>query len=141
MKTYRIAIIGLGGMGHHHAEAVRAESNCELVGAADIDPGQARKWRERFAVAAVFAEYEEMMDELEPDIVIVATHSPEHCPATLAAARRGIHVFCEKPIALNLVEADAMVAVLPCKRGALRHQPHQARQSLQSPRAGKDRKR
>ena len=110
MKTYRIAIIGLGGMGHHHAEAVRAESNCELVGGADIDPGQARKWRERFAVAAVFAEYEEMMDELQPDIVIVATHSPEHCPATLAAARRGIHVFCEKPIALNLVEADAMVA-------------------------------
>ena len=110
MKSYHVAIIGLGGMGHHHAEAVEAESNCELAGGAEVDPGRARNWRERFAANAVFEDYEKMMDELAPDIVIVSTHSPVHCAATLAAAHRGIHVFCEKPIALNLAEADAMVA-------------------------------
>ncbi len=110
MKPYRIAIVGLGSMGHHHAEAVEAENTCELAGAAEVNCDQSRKWRQRFAVKAVFDDYEKMMDELEPDIVILATHSPVHCAATLAAAQRGIHVFCEKPIALNLVEADAMVA-------------------------------
>ena len=103
MKPYRIAIVGLGSMGHHHAEAVEAENTCELAGAAEVNCDQSRKWRQRFAVKAVFDDYEKMMDELEPDIVILATHSPVHCAATLAAAQRGIHVFCEKPIALNLV--------------------------------------
>ena len=37
MESYRVAIIGLGGMGIHHAEAVQAEENCALVGGAEID--------------------------------------------------------------------------------------------------------
>ena len=52
-----------------------------------------------------------MLDQLAPDILINATQSPMHCAPTLAAARRGIHVFCEKPMARNLVQADEMVRV------------------------------
>ena len=36
MKTYRVAVIGLGNMGGHHAQAVQAEHNCQLVAGADI---------------------------------------------------------------------------------------------------------
>ena len=109
MNHYRIGIIGLGGMGNHHAEAVQLEENCELVGGAEIDPSRAEAWGNRFGIEAIYDNYEKMMDELQPDVVIVSTQAPMHHTPTVAAAQRGIHVFCEKPIALNLIEADEMV--------------------------------
>lgn len=109
MNKYRIAIIGLGGMGGSHAEAVELEENCELIAGADIDPGRAASWGERFGVKAIYDDYERMLDEQRPDIVIIPTQAPMHHAPTIAAAKRGIHVFCEKPIALDLIEADEMV--------------------------------
>lgn len=117
MKRYRITIIGLGGMGHHHAEAVNAHESCELVGGAEIDAENARSWSDRFG-APVHDDFERMLDDTEPDIAIIATQAPQHHPSVLAAAKRGIHVFCEKPIALNLVQADEMVDA--CERHDVR---------------------
>ena len=109
MTQYRIAIIGLGAMGHHHAEAVNAHESCELVGGAEIDADNARSWSDRFGVS-VHDDFERMLDDAGPDIVIVSTQAPQHHASVLGAAKRGIHVFCEKPIALDLVQADEMVA-------------------------------
>ncbi len=114
MKEYRVAIIGLGGMGNHHAEAVQAEENCQLVGGVEIDAERARAWGERFDVNALYDDYEKMLDELAPDIALISTQAPQHHGPTLAAAQRGIHIFCEKPTALNLIEADEMVEA--CQR-------------------------
>ena len=47
MKKYRIAIIGLGGMGGHHAHAVKLEGNCELVAGAEINSERAEAWRKK----------------------------------------------------------------------------------------------
>ena len=105
----RVAVIGLGGMGHHHAEAVREEPGCELAGGAEIDAERARAWGGRHG-APVFDDYERLLDETAPDVAVVATQAPLHEAPVLAAAGRGIHVFCEKPIALDLVQADRMVA-------------------------------
>ena len=109
MKIYRIAIIGLGGMGNNHALAVQADDGCQLVGGAEIDPKRAHAWKERFGVNAIYDDYEKMLNELAPDIVINSTQSPLHHAPTLAAAQRGIHIFCEKPMARNLAQADEMV--------------------------------
>ncbi len=109
MDNYRIAIIGLGGMGIEHAKAVELEANCELVAGAEINPERAAAWGERFGVKAIYEDYVKMLDEQQPDIVIIPTQAPMHHPPAIAAAQRGIHVFCEKPIALNLIQADDMV--------------------------------
>ena len=108
-ETYRVVVVGLGSMGQHHAESIQAVSRGDLVGGAEIDAGRAEVWRERFG-APVFDNYEKMMDDLRPDIAVISTQAPLHHPVTLAAARRNIHVFCEKPIALDLAQADEMVA-------------------------------
>ncbi len=110
MNTYRVAIIGLGGMGGAHAEAVALETNCELVAGAEINADRAKAWGQRFGVKALYDDYEKMLDEERPDIVIIPTQAPMHYAPTIAAAARGIHVFCEKPIALTLIQADEMVA-------------------------------
>jgi predicted dehydrogenase len=108
MTHYRVAIIGLGAMGHHHAEAVNAQESCELVGGAEINSDNAQSWHDHFG-AAVHDDFERMLDETKPDIVVISTQAPQHHASVVAAAKRGIHVFCEKPIALDLVQADEMV--------------------------------
>ena len=80
MNNYRIAIIGLGGMGGHHAEAAQLEANCKLVAGAEIDPKRAKAWGERFGVKAIYDDYEKMLDEQHPDVVIIPTQAPMHHP-------------------------------------------------------------
>lgn len=109
MKTYRVAIIGLGGMGGEHAAAAKLEENCKLVAGAEINPTRAKAWSQRYGVNAIYDDYEKMLDEQNLDLVIIPTQAPMHHPPTIAAAKRGIHVFCEKPIALDLMQADEMV--------------------------------
>jgi predicted dehydrogenase len=111
MNPHRIVIVGLGGMGNSHASAVADEPGCVLVGGAEVDDGNAKSWSERHGVDAIYSSYETMFDALSPDIAIIATQAPMHHAPTIAAAKRGIHIFCEKPTALNLQEADEMVAV------------------------------
>ena len=87
MEHYRVAIIGLGGMGVHHAEAVQAEENCTLVGGAEIDAERRRAWGERFGVVALGDDYEKLLDEVAPDIALIATQAPQHHGPAIAAAR------------------------------------------------------
>src|SRR5262249_30352578 len=49
-----------------------------------------------------------MLDQQKPDVVSIATPPEFHFPMTMAAVRRGIHVLCEKPFALNIQEAQQM---------------------------------
>ena len=109
MKMYRVAIIGLGDMGGRHAQAVQAEENCQLIAGCDTQSQKRKTWGNQFGIMATYQYYIEMIEQEQPDIVIISTQAPDHHDPTLAAAERGIHVLCEKPIALNLVQADRMV--------------------------------
>jgi predicted dehydrogenase len=111
-RTFRVGIIGLGGMGHHHAEACLAEPGAVLAAGCDVVAEKRDAWSARFGVPedALFADFEEMLDRAALDVAVVSTHASAHAAPTMAAARRGIHVFCEKPPAMDLREADEMVA-------------------------------
>jgi predicted dehydrogenase len=109
---FRIAVVGLGGMGRNHAKAYLAEPGVALVAGCDVVPSQCETWGQAYGVppSSLYENYEEMYDREELDAVIVCTHANLHAAPTIAAAKRGIHVFCEKPVAPSLREADAMVA-------------------------------
>ena len=111
-RPARAAVIGCGGMGRHHIHALTTLSAVELVGIADIfAPNLARAGDEvDLPEGRRYLDYVQLLDEAKPAIVVIATQAPQHAEITIAAAQRGIHVLCEKPLALNLVEADAMVA-------------------------------
>ena len=81
MNTYRIAIIGLGGMGGAHAEAVALEENCELVAGAEINPERAKVWSKRFGVKAIYDDYEKMLDEQQPRHRYCSNASTDASPA------------------------------------------------------------
>src|ERR1044071_6950618 len=63
---------------------------------------------QELGIPAHYTDFEQMLDEQKPDLVSIVTPPEFHFPMTMAALRRGIHVLCEKPFALNAQEARQM---------------------------------
>ena len=108
----KIAVLGLGNMGREHARNIGQLPNVELVAVADVDSERALKMSEELSVAA-FNDYDTLLEQSGCEAVLIATPHPFHRESCEAAARKGIHVLCEKPLAVQVADADAMVEV--CK--------------------------
>lgn len=118
-EPVRVAIAGIGVMGRDHLKSaltLQSEGEIKLVGLADVEFDRAKRPGEEYAIPA-FADYNALLDETKPQVVIVATPHPQHEEVTVAAAQRGIHVLCEKPIAHSVASADRMIDA--CKRAGV----------------------
>jgi predicted dehydrogenase len=93
--TLRYGVIGAGVIAPLHLEAIAALDDVELVGIASLE--------------AEHLDLRELL-ALEPDVVVVCTPHPSHPQLTIAALEAGAHVLCEKPLAVEAREADAMIA-------------------------------
>ena len=95
--SLRVAVVGLGVMGRHHARAWTEMEGIELVGVADADPvavGRATKGR----TLEGFTAHEQMFDAVKPDAVCIAVPTSFHEEVAVAAMERGIAVLIEKPL-------------------------------------------
>lgn len=109
MSRLRFGIIGVGGRGIYNARAVNDREDVELVGTCDIRPDRLDLCDEEGLRGRRFLDYRDLLDE-GLDAVCINTDNNVHCEQTLAAAERGMHVYVEKPIALNVGDARRMVA-------------------------------
>ncbi len=107
-ENIRIALVGCGRISRNHFDAISRVSGLELVAVADIVPERARAAGEQNAVPA-FESLEEMLKGIECDIVTVATPSGLHPVHGIEAANAGRHVVSEKPMAISLAGADALI--------------------------------
>jgi predicted dehydrogenase len=105
-----IAIVGTGGMANTHARAFQAIRGCRLVAACDVVREKAESFAERYGIPAVYTDVEEMLDEVPMDAIANVTSDGAHFPVSMAAIRRGKHVLCEKPLAVDYAEARKMAA-------------------------------
>ena len=110
-KTYRVGVVGCGGMGHSHAKAWSGRSDTEVVAAADVSEDAVKKLAEAYSVPGVYTDYHQMLAKEELDIVSVPTWQGVRAEITVAAANTPgvIAVFGEKPMASSLGGADAML--------------------------------
>jgi predicted dehydrogenase len=106
----RIGIVGTGGMAQAHAQAYQKIRGCRLAAACDIVPKRARDFAKKYGIADVYTDVEEMLAGTPVDAISVVTSDDAHCPVSLAAIRRGVHVLCEKPLAVDYPEARKMAA-------------------------------
>ena len=108
---FRAAIIGCGRMASGHARAYLADPRVELVACADIADEAASRFAGEFGIPATYADYREMLQRERPDVVSICTHHQLHAPMTIETARIAAPkaILCEKPIALDLASADAMI--------------------------------
>lgn len=108
-KPLGFAIIGCGRIAPKHGEAIAALEGARLVAAADIVFERAVKFTERFG-GVPYRSYEEMLMRPDVDVVCICTPSGLHAKMGIDAARAGKHVLVEKPMALSLADADALIA-------------------------------
>jgi predicted dehydrogenase len=114
LTALRVAVIGrtgAGGYGHQLDAAFTSDARATIVAVADGDDEGRRACMERTGAARGYPDYAEMLSAEHPDIVVVAPRNMDcHEPMVMAALAAGAHVYCEKPIAQSLCEADRMVA-------------------------------
>jgi myo-inositol 2-dehydrogenase/D-chiro-inositol 1-dehydrogenase len=101
----RIGIAGTGTMAEVHAAAWRT-IGAEIAGCTSSNLTQAEAFGQRHDLRT-FANYDELVNKV--DIVDICTPTVTHKPLVLAAANVGKHVICEKPIALSIEDAHAMI--------------------------------
>ena len=107
MKPLRLAVLGAGLVGRRHIETVRAMPQAaELV--AVVDPVADRNQFD-LGAAAWFTDVAQMLDEVRPEALIIATPNNLHAPQGLLACERGIHFLMEKPVTASLDEAALLV--------------------------------
>jgi predicted dehydrogenase len=104
--------VGAGGQGNSWARRLKKWKSLngntfEVVAMSDIND-IVRKKRENEYSCKTYADYNEMFDKEKLDAIIIAAPHYVHAPITIAAAERNINVLCEKPMCINLKQADAM---------------------------------
>jgi predicted dehydrogenase len=103
----RVAVIGVGHLGKHHARILSTLDGATLVGVVDKIPPRA----EEIAASAGTQAYTDSADVIDRvDAVTIAVPTEAHREVAMPFLERGIGVLVEKPMARSLVEADAMVA-------------------------------
>jgi len=120
---YRAAIIGhtgAGNYGHDLDRAYQDMSDVEVVALADPDPQGRQTVGERIGVQRLYADYREMLEKEDVDLVNVCPRVVEgHPDMVIASAEAGAKgIFCEKPLASSLAAADAMMAA--CQQNQVR---------------------
>jgi predicted dehydrogenase len=110
-EPLRIAVVGTGFLGTRLGNMINRASDADLVATAEVCAETRATAGEELDVpgAVRYAEYETMLDEVDLDAVLVATPHALHYDQTVTALNRGLHVFCEKPLATDLADARDLV--------------------------------
>ncbi len=107
-RKLRVGILGSGFGGTVHAPAFVAQGSFDVVAIAS--PRNAEKVARERKIPNAYATLDEMLARAELDVLSIAAPPFEHRTATLAGLARGLHVLCEKPMALDVAEAEEMLA-------------------------------
>ncbi len=110
-KLIRVGIIGAGRIGRLHAQnLVRRVGGATVVAVADVVSGVARDCAAALSIPKAFDDPGALLEDRGVDAVFICSSTDTHAALIEHAAERGKHVFCEKPIALDLAAIDRALA-------------------------------
>lgn len=108
MEKIRFGIIGIGLMGSLFARLINDLPECELVGVADIDEEKLNDIAAKYQIKG-YIDYRHLLDRNDVDAVVIAVSEQFHLNPTLDALASGKHIFIEKPLAYNTIEAKKIM--------------------------------
>ncbi len=114
MQPVRVGLVGSGFVSTIHAEALKRVPGAELFAVASPTGDNAAQFARKHGVKHSFRDVRKLIEASELDLVVLGCPNDLHCEYTELAAAAGKHVVCEKPLCLNLEEADRMLAA--CKK-------------------------
>jgi 1,5-anhydro-D-fructose reductase (1,5-anhydro-D-mannitol-forming) len=118
-RTNGWGLIGTGRIADERIlPAITAYAGNELIAVVSRDPERARAFAAKFGARHALTRYEALLQD--PAVTVVAIHTPnaQHAEQVIAAARAGKHVFCDKPMATNVADAERMVS--ECDRAGVK---------------------
>jgi predicted dehydrogenase len=109
--SVRAIVIGAGWASEGHTVALR-DAGVDVVALCGRTPEPTHRRAAQLGIAEVRLDWRTALDELQPDIVSIATPAAPHREMAEHAARRGCHIVCDKPLAANTADARAMLAAV-----------------------------
>lgn len=121
-ERYRVAVIGStgkGNFGHGLDTAFQHVERAKLIAVADENAEGRNRAGQRLSVERLYADWRKMLEAEKPDIVCVGPRwTTERVAMVTFAAEHGCHIYCEKPFAASLEDADQMIAA--CQQAKVR---------------------
>src|SRR5216110_322224 len=108
-KKIKVGIIGSRFVSHIHSLSLQRCAEAEIFAVASPTSGNAQRFAAKHSIPHHFTDYKKLLVMPEVDMIVVGAPNDVHCPVTLDAAAAGKHVVMEKPLCLNLAEADRMI--------------------------------
>jgi len=108
MTPLKLGLIGAGRISGAYADVLGHCDDVEIIGVADVDLAAAQVLADRLGSAA-YGSHEELAERAQPEAVLICTPPNTHADISLDLVARGIHVMCEKPLALSPPEAVKML--------------------------------
>ena len=112
-KRYRIAVVGgVGTWGRYYLYTYANHPDCDIVALVDLARDRRQVFADHYRIKSVFDTVEDLLEKEIPDIVSIILPVGVSHKAVIACAEAGVRVVsCEKPIAVQLAQADAMVRI------------------------------
>ncbi len=109
MSKLRVGLVGAGNIAGAHLSCYKNNPNVEVAAICDIDFAKCNATADRFGIPKRFASVTEMLAGAELDAADVCVWNCAHAECSIAALNAGLDVMCEKPMAMNATEAEAML--------------------------------
>lgn len=121
VSKLRFGIIGTGGLARTaHIPAIKKMKQGTITAFCDVDKERVDKLARDWKVAEVYYDFKDLVNSKNVDAVIISSPNAYHREHSVAAAKAGKHVFCEKPLALNIKDAEEIVKT--CKENKVKLQ-------------------
>jgi predicted dehydrogenase len=108
-EKVRVGLVGSGFISTIHADSLKRCRDAELLAVASPTKGKAEAFAQKYGVPHHFTDYRKMLDLDELDLVIIGVPNDHHCEVTVNTAAAGKHIVLEKPMCLNMAQADRMI--------------------------------
>lgn len=118
MDNIRFGLIGCGRVSPRHVQSIAEIEDARLVALADIVASRAERYAKE-QQAEAYVDYRRMLERADIDVIGICTPSGLHAQMAIDAMQAGKHVIVEKPMALNLPDADRMIATAESTRRKL----------------------
>lgn len=105
-----VGIIGVGRIGKVHTMSINNHlPQVKVKAVTDIVVAQAKAWASEAGIEKVYDSYQELLADPEIDAVLVCSSTNTHAEISIAAAKAGKHIFCEKPVDLSVQKVEAVI--------------------------------
>lgn len=111
MKKRKVAVIASGFTGQQHIEAIRRIPGNEVVALVDTNAEILAAKASALGVEKTYTDYKQMIEQIQPDVIHNCTPNGLHYEINKYAMERGIHVYCEKPLAITVEQGEELVCI------------------------------